>query len=95
MASDFKFSGLKFLRLVAQHNVAYLNFSNTVAAKNAAELEPRFAAVVISNGFLPSGNLPGGGVKGLLNGGAFLTWRTFARFTPVFPTAALLSFGIA
>jgi len=69
------------------------DWGSLIGLRLAAELEPRFAAVVISNGFLPSGNLPGGGVKGLLNGGAFLTWRTFARFTPVFPTAALLSFG--
>ena len=64
-----------------------------IGLRLAAELEPRFAAAVIGNGFLPTGDRPAGGAGTIANGLAFLAWRTFARFTPVFPTSRIVSFG--
>ena len=78
---------LKGITLFAQ------DWGSLIGLRLAAELEERFAAIVIGNGFLPTGNLPLKGSKALSAGAAFLTWRAFARFTPMFPTSAILSFG--
>ncbi len=69
------------------------DWGSLIGLRLAAELEPRFAAVVIGNGYLPTGDLPGSGLTAVLKGGAFLAWRTFARLTPVFPTGRLISFA--
>lgn len=69
------------------------DWGSLIGLRLAAELEPRFAAIVVGNGFLPDGGSIGGSVRGLANKAAFLAWRTFARFVPVFPTGRLLERG--
>ena len=45
----------------------------------------RFKAIVIGNGFLPSGELP--------VPKAFKIWRAFARYSPWFPIGKILNYG--
>jgi haloalkane dehalogenase len=69
------------------------DWGSLIGLRLAAELEPRFAAVVIANGFLPTGDPPTPALRVFANGLAFLAWRTFARFAPVFPTSRIVNFG--
>jgi haloalkane dehalogenase len=67
-----------------------------IGLRLAAELEPRFARIVVGNGFLPSGAPPGASRLGSIgNVAAFLAWRTFARWSPFFRISSILQVGTA
>lgn len=78
---------LKNITLVCQ------DWGSLLGLRLAAEQESRFARIVIGNGMLPTGEMA------LLSGGgklapfAFLTWRTFARYSPWFPIGKLVNAG--
>lgn len=70
------------------------DWGSLIGLRLAAELEDRFARIVVGNGFLPAGELPGGGgLRSLGNTAAFLAWRSFARWSPRLPVARILQFG--
>ncbi|MFP8874250.1 MAG: haloalkane dehalogenase, partial [Myxococcota bacterium] len=69
------------------------DWGSLIGLRLAAELEDRFAAVVIGNGGLPGGEGRSAGRPGLFNALAFLAWRTFARFWPTLPIARILQTG--
>ena len=69
------------------------DWGSLIGLRLVAEMEPRFARVVIGNGFLPKGEPIKLEVAGLANLAAFLTWRTVARFTPVFLCSKILQVG--
>jgi haloalkane dehalogenase len=72
------------------------DWGSLLGLRLAAELEDRFARVVVGNGFLPTGRPPGGAsLRRLGNAAAFLAWRGFARLSPRFPTARIVQFGTA
>lgn len=71
------------------------DWGSLIGLRLAAELEDRFAAVVIGNGGLPDGDAAGVGLRGLPSALAFLAWRTFARFSPTLPISKILQFGTA
>lgn len=71
------------------------DWGSLLGLRLAAEQAPRFRAIVIGNGFLPAGNLGTGSSARRANTAAFLAWRTFARFTPVFPTSRIVQAGVA
>ena len=61
------------------------DWGSLIGLRLAAEMEPRFARVLLSNGGLPTGDerLPL----------AFLTWRAFSRHSPWFPIARIVAYG--
>jgi len=69
------------------------DWGSLIGLRLAAELEDRFAAVVIGNGGLPGGESGSAGRPGLVNALAFLAWRTFARFWPTLPISRILQTG--
>jgi haloalkane dehalogenase len=69
------------------------DWGSLIGLRAAAELEDRFARIVIGNGGLPDGKRPGSGLKALANVAAFLSWRTFARWVPRLPVARLIQFA--
>ncbi len=69
------------------------DWGSLIGLRLAAELEDRFAAVVVGNGGLPDADTSGFGLRQLPNVLAFLTWRTFARFWPTLPISRLLQFA--
>lgn len=72
------------------------DWGSLVGLRLAAEMEERFARIVVGNGGLPDGRPPGGSrLGGLANVAAFLAWRTFSRFVPRLPVAGVLQFGSA
>jgi haloalkane dehalogenase len=72
------------------------DWGSLIGLRLAAEMEDRFARIVVGNGGLPDGQPPGGSRFGALaNVAAFLAWRTFARFAPRLPVARLLQFASA
>ncbi|MCG8588071.1 MAG: haloalkane dehalogenase [Proteobacteria bacterium] len=71
------------------------DWGSLLGLRLAAELEDRFARVVVGNGFLPDGARPGFSLESVGTAAAFLTWRTFARFAPQLPVARILQFGSA
>lgn len=74
---------LKGITLVGQ------DWGSLIGLRLAAEVGSRFSRIVIGNGFLPANQLPRS-LKVLPQAAAFLTWRTFARFSPVFPTSRIV-----
>src|SRR5512134_1729097 len=65
-----------------------------IGLRLAAELEPRFARIVVGNGFLPAGTPPSSSrLRSLGNVAAFLAWRTFARFSPFFRISSIVQAG--
>ena len=69
------------------------DWGSLIGLRLAAEMEQRFSAIVISNGFLPDGRPMAAGVKGMANIAAFFAWRTFAHYTPRFRASAVVSIG--
>jgi haloalkane dehalogenase len=69
------------------------DWGSLLGLRLAAELEPRFARIVVGNGGLPDGRPPGRGLRGLGNVAAFLAWRSFARFSPRLPVSRILQLG--
>lgn len=68
------------------------DWGSLIGLRSAAELEDRFARIVIGNGGLPDGKPRGSGLS-LANVAAFLSWRTFARWVPRLPVARVIQFG--
>jgi haloalkane dehalogenase len=70
------------------------DWGSLIGLRLAAELEPRFARIVVGNGFLPTGTPPSAGrVRALQGAAAFLAWRTFARWSPFFRISSIVQFG--
>lgn len=68
------------------------DWGSLLGLRLAAEHEERFARIVIGNGMLPTGERSqlGGGIFAPL---AFLTWRTFALYSPWFPVGQIVNVG--
>ncbi len=79
MARFLEALDLTGLTLVAQ------DWGSLIGLRLAMEDEPRFARIVIANGFLPTADraVPT----------AFRAWRAFARFSPVFPIGRIIASG--
>jgi haloalkane dehalogenase len=67
------------------------DWGSLIGLRIAAEHEARFARIVVGNGALPLGG--GGPGKLSRNGLAFLIWRTFATYSPVFPISRIVNAG--
>lgn len=65
--------------------LACQDWGSLIGLRLAAELEPRFGRVVISNGMLPTGheNVPP----------VFKGWQLFSQKSPWFPISGVISFG--
>ncbi|MEE4024658.1 haloalkane dehalogenase [Gordonia sp. PKS22-38] len=61
------------------------DWGSLIGLRIAAEHPERFARIVIANGFLPTAQRS--------PSAAFLVWRTFARWTPVFPISRIVDTG--
>jgi len=61
------------------------DWGSLVGLRLAAENEDRFARIVVANGFLPTARHP--------MPPAFLAWRAFARWSPVFPIGRIVASG--
>lgn len=61
------------------------DWGSLVGLRLAAENEARFAAVVVGNGMLPTGDQK--------TSIAFKIWQTFALFSPWFPIERIIDFG--
>ena len=61
------------------------DWGSLIGLRLAAELEPRFARVMVSNGFLPTAQQ---GVPP-----AFKLWRAFATYSPWFPIGRIVNSG--
>jgi len=72
--------GLKDITLVCQ------DWGSLLGLRLAAENESRFAAIVLGNGMLPTGDE--GKMPMVLK-----IWRNFARFSPWFPIAKIIEMG--
>ncbi|MFM8499725.1 MAG: haloalkane dehalogenase [Chakrabartia sp.] len=64
--------------------LACQDWGSLIGLRLAAELPDRFAAIVLSNGGLPAGNV---------NAPAFRIWRAFSRYSPLFPIARIIQAG--
>lgn len=72
------------------------DWGSLLGLRLAAELEERFARIVVGNGFLPTGAPPlGASLRALGGAAAFLAWRTFARWSPRLPISRIVQFGSA
>lgn len=60
------------------------DWGSLIGLRLAAELPDRFAAVALSNGGLPDGQVPPR---------AFAIWRAFSRYSPVFPIGGIVKAG--
>jgi haloalkane dehalogenase len=69
------------------------DWGSLLGLRLAAELEDRFARIVVGNGGLPTGRPPRAGAGALVNMAAFLAWRSFARFSPRLPVSRIVQFG--
>jgi haloalkane dehalogenase len=67
------------------------DWGSLIGLRVAVEHEDRFARIVVGNGALPTGLREGR--LGVLNAAAFLTWRTFATRSPVFPIGRIVNAG--
>ncbi|MEN9289213.1 MAG: Haloalkane dehalogenase [Pseudomonadota bacterium] len=64
--------------------LACQDWGSLIGLRLAAELPDRFAAIVLSNGGLPAGNV---------DARAFRIWRAFSRYSPLFPIARIIQAG--
>jgi haloalkane dehalogenase len=64
--------------------LACQDWGSLIGLRLLAEMEQRFAGVVLSNGGLPDGGIAPR---------AFALWRAFARFSPVFPIGRIVAAG--
>ncbi len=71
------------------------DWGSLIGLRLAAEMEARFSAIVIGNGFLPEGTPLGAGLKGLANAAAFVAWRTYARYVPRFTCSRIVALAPA
>lgn len=65
------------------------DWGSLIGLRVAAEREDRFARIVVGNGALPDGSAG----FALSQKAAFLTWRTFATYTPVLPISRIVATG--
>jgi haloalkane dehalogenase len=68
------------------------DWGSLIGLRLAAELEERFAGIVLGNGGLPIGRA-NAGLRDLPNVLAFIAWRTYARFTPRLPISRVIQWG--
>jgi haloalkane dehalogenase len=61
------------------------DWGSLLGLRLAANMDERFAGIVLSNGFLPTGEQPAPM--------AFRAWRNFARFSPWFPIGRIVEVG--
>ena len=61
------------------------DWGSLIGLRLVGEHEARFARVVVGNGFLPIAKRP--------PGTPFLLWRSFARYSPIFPVGRIVSSG--
>ncbi|GAA4643677.1 haloalkane dehalogenase [Pontixanthobacter gangjinensis] len=61
--------------------LACQDWGSLIGLRMVAETPDKFAAVVLSNGGLPAGQEPPP---------AFAKWRTFAKFSPIFPIGGII-----
>jgi haloalkane dehalogenase len=61
------------------------DWGSLLGLRHAAEHSDRYARIMVSNGFLPTGELGANS--------AFRLWRGFARYSPVFPVGAIVNSG--
>lgn len=71
---------LKNITLVCQ------DWGSLIGLRLAAENEARFDAIVVANGWLPTGD------EGIISK-AFKIWRAFALYSPWFPIARIVNLG--
>lgn len=64
--------------------LACQDWGSLIGLRLATAMPDRFAAIVLSNGGLPAGNV---------NARAFRIWRAFSRYSPVFPIARIIQAG--
>jgi haloalkane dehalogenase len=70
------------------------DWGSLIGLRLAAEMEDRFDRIVLGNGGLPDGKPPSGSPLRTIAGvGAFLAWRTFARWSRRFTISRILQFG--
>jgi haloalkane dehalogenase len=61
------------------------DWGSLIGLRLAAEQQARFSRIVIANGFLPTADRP--------SNSAFRMWRSFARWSPLFPVGRIVSAG--
>lgn len=61
------------------------DWGSLLGLRTVAENPQLFERVMVSNGFLPTGDMGANG--------AFMLWQTFARFSPVFPIGRIVNSG--
>ena len=61
------------------------DWGSLIGLRLAAEQEPRFKAIVVGNGMLPTGDQP--------VPAAFKIWKNFALYSPWFPIARIINSG--
>ncbi|MEZ4254021.1 MAG: haloalkane dehalogenase [Polyangiales bacterium] len=81
--------GLRDITLFGQ------DWGSLIGLRLVGEQPERFTRVVIGNGFLPKGDPPPRTKNGLRSLAAFLTWRTFALYSPIFVCSKVLDVGSA
>lgn len=69
---------------LSQITLACQDWGSLIGLRLAAAMPDRFAAICLSNGGLPAGNV---------NARAFKVWRAFSRYSPVFPIAKIIQAG--
>jgi haloalkane dehalogenase len=70
------------------------DWGSLIGLRLAAEMEDRFDRIVLGNGGLPDGKPPSGSpLRAIAGVGAFLAWRTFARWSRRFTISRILQFG--
>ncbi len=67
------------------------DWGSLIGLRVAVENDDRFERIVIGNGALPTAD--GQNRPPALNTLAFLAWRTFATYTPVFPVSRIVNTG--
>jgi haloalkane dehalogenase len=66
--------------------LACQDWGSLIGLRLVSEMPERFTGVVLSNGGLPEGGVPPR---------AFSTWRTFSKWSPVFPIGKIVNAGSA
>jgi len=82
-----------FVQALDLHSITLFcqDWGSLIGLRVAAEHEQRFARIVVGNGGLPTAD--SSTRLGVLNIVAFLTWRTFATYSPVLPVGRLVNAG--
>ncbi len=77
----------EWLEAVDLHDITLVcqDWGSLLGLRLAAEQSERFSRIVVANGFLPTAERDAGL--------PFKVWRTFARWTPVFPVGRIVTTG--